>query len=129
MSENKNVLLGAGLIIAAVYMSRRPSAPYARGLPQNAANQRGPLGSGSMPGSVGTGLAQQLGGLLGNALSHATGGGTSTGVPVTNSGMDQFPMMAGDGVIQNSVPDADPAATFDPGFMNMGELTGYEGMA
>lgn len=129
MSQDNNVMLGLGLIVAAVYMTRRPRATYSQPVGTQAAQQRGPLGAGSMPGSVGSGLAQQIGGALGNALAKQWGGGTSTGVPVTNSGMDLFPTMAGDGVIQNSVPDADPAATFDPGFMDSGPLFGTEGWA
>lgn len=108
MSENNNLLIGLGLIVGAVYFSRRATAA------KIAAAPRGPLGTGSMPGSVGTGVAQQLGGLLGNLLAPKTGGGTQTGAPPPNATYDQFQPMAGDGVINNSTDLADPMSTFDP---------------
>lgn len=112
MSDNNNLLLGLGLIVGAVYYSRRTGVTMTAS--PRAAAVAAPLGAGSMPGSVGTGVAQKLGGLLGNLLAQKVGGGTSTGAPVTNTAMDQFPEMAGDGVLQNSIEAADPMQTFDP---------------
>jgi hypothetical protein len=128
MSDNRKILMGMGLIIAAVYMSRSRPAYAAQYAPASAGQQpgRGALGTGSMPGSVGTGLAQQIGGALGNAIVKQFGGGTATGVPPTNNVYDLFPALAGDPVLQNSIPDADPMGTFDPGF-NL--TTGYEAYA
>lgn len=128
MSDNRKLIMGMGLIAAAFYMSR--SRPV-YGAPQYAPTAgmqpgRAPLGAGSMPGTVGSGIAQQVGGAIGNAIVKQFGGGTATGVPPTNSVFDMFPEMAGDPVINNSIPAADPMATFDPGF-NLS--TGYEDYA
>ena len=109
MSENNNLMIGLGLIVGAIYFSRRASAAKIA-----ASASRGPLGAGSMPGSVGTGVAQQLGGLLGNLLAPKTGGGTQTGAPPTNTAYDEYQPMTGDGVINNSIDEADPMKTFDP---------------
>jgi hypothetical protein len=79
-----------------------------------------------MPGSVGTGVAQQLGGLLGNLLSPKTGGGTLTGAPPISTVVDQYPELVGDGVLQNSIEAADPMNTFDPG-MDQGSLSDWIG--
>jgi hypothetical protein len=106
-ANNNNLIFGILLIGGAVLYSRRSTAAT---IPAGTV----PLGTGSMPGSVGTGVSQALGGLLGNLFSPKTGGGTSTGAPVSNTGLGGFPEMAGDGVIQNSIPDADPMGSFDP---------------
>lgn len=110
MSQNNNLLLGLGLIVGAVYYSRRATAATSAA----AAAARGPLGTGSVPGSVGTGVAQSLGGILGNLLSPKSGGGTSTGAPVTNTSLDNYPTQVQDGVISNNVDAADPMGGFDP---------------
>jgi hypothetical protein len=131
--NNKNLIMGMGLIAAAFYLTTRrptyaanPGAAYQTGNYPAGLPGRGPLGAGSMPGSVGSGLAQQIGGAIGNAIVKQFGGGTATGVKPSNSGFDFFPPMAGDGILQNSIPDADPMGTFDPGF-NL--TTGYEDYA
>ncbi len=105
--KNNNLILGIALIAGAWYYTRNRPA-YAGGMGQIPG--RAPLGAGSMPGSVGTGIAQTLGGLLGNLISPKSGGGTSTGAPVTNPD----PAYAGDPVINNSVPQADPYGTYEP---------------
>jgi hypothetical protein len=112
-SNNNSLMLGVLLIGGAFLYARRASA-MTPAQAAAAAAARGPLGTGSMPGSVGTGVAQTLGGLLGNLLSPKGGGGTSTGAPPTNSALGDYPPMAGDGVLNNSIPDADPMGTFDP---------------
>ncbi len=108
MSDNNNLLIGAGLVIGAIYLSRR--RPISQSYPPG----RGPLGTGSMPGNVGTGVAQVVGGLLGNLLSPKPGGGTANGVPPSNSGYDWFPVMVGDSILQNNVGAADPGMSYDP---------------
>ena len=122
MSDNNNLILGLGLIVGAVYYSRRKQTTYAQ---QQPAGPR-PLGTGSVPGSVGTGIAQQLGGLLGNLLAPKTGGGTLTGAPPVSTVIDQYPYMVGDGVMQNSIEAADPMNTFDPD-MDQGTLSDWIG--
>lgn len=131
MSDNKNLLIGVGLILGAVYMSRRPAArPY-----QGQGAPRAPTGPASMPGNIGTGVSQVLGGLLGNLLAPKTGGGTANGVPVSNSGYDFFPPMVGDAILQNNVGAADPNQSYDPTSNGPsfdpteGMQTGYEGYA
>jgi hypothetical protein len=128
--NNKHLIMGMGLIAAALYLSRGRGVQYGGQQYGQQTGQlgqpRGPLGAGSMPGSVGSGLAQQIGGALGNAIVKQFGGGTATGVKPSNSGYDWFPPMAGDAILQNSIPDADPMGTFDPGF-NLN--TGYEDYA
>lgn len=111
--KNPDLMIGIALIIGAWFYSRRAAMPAygtlakAQQQPQPA---RGPLGTGSMPGSVGTGIAQQIGGMLGNLLAQQSGGGTSTGAPVTSNAQP----LAADDVLQNSITAADPMATFDP---------------
>jgi hypothetical protein len=80
-----------------------------------------PAGTGSMPGSVGTGTSQMLGGLLGNALRFM-GGGTS-GVSETPSGMTNDPISSAiTGVMNaNAVGDAVPAIG-TPSFLATGDL-------
>ena len=109
-TNNNNLLLGLGLIVGAVWYSRRASAASTAA----ALATKGPLGTGSVPGSVGTGVMQTLGGILGNALAPKSGGGTSTGAPVTNTVLDNYPPQVQDDVLQNSVGAADPMNTFDP---------------
>jgi hypothetical protein len=118
MSKDNTILIGAGLIVAAVMLTRRSAMPYGQPFAQagGGAPARGPLGSGSMPGSVGSGIAQQIGGIIGNSIVKQFGGGTANGAPPSNTAYNVTPALAGDGVIQNSVDAADPAATFDPGF-------------
>jgi hypothetical protein len=121
MSDNNNLILGLGLIVGAVYFTRRQQPTYTQ-----APTGLRPLGVGSMPGSVGTGVAQQLGGLIGNLLAPKTGGGTLTGAPAVSTVIDQYPYMVGDGVLQNSIEAADPMNTFDPG-MDQGSLNDWIG--
>jgi hypothetical protein len=80
-----------------------------------------PAGSGSMPGSVGTGTNQILGGLLGNALKFMSGG--SSGVSETPSGMTNNPITSAiTGVMNaNAVGDAVPAIP-TPDFIGTGDL-------
>ncbi|MES2163350.1 MAG: hypothetical protein V4476_19525 [Pseudomonadota bacterium] len=123
MSDNNNLLLGLGLIVGAAYFARRKPTQYQQVQAPTGAR---PLGAGSMPGSVGSGVAQQLGGLLGNLLSPKSGGGTQTGAPAASVVVDQYPYMVGDGVLQNSIEAADPMNTFDPG-MSQGSLNDWIG--
>lgn len=78
--KNNDALLGLVLIVGAVMYSR---SAQAKGTGIFKAN--GPLGTGSMPASAGTGNAQVIGGALGSFLAGMFGGGgnkTATGAPV-----------------------------------------------
>lgn len=70
------------------------------------------MGAGSMPASVGTGAAQALGGILGNALARQMGGGTITGMQPTQPN----PTYTADSTINNDAYMADPLASYDPTF-------------
>lgn len=72
--KNNDVLIGAALIIGALYYSRKVSAAPI--------NRNGYLGQGSMPGNVGTGSAQVVGGIFG-ALGSMFGKSTN---PITSGG-------------------------------------------
>ncbi|AMP00154.1 hypothetical protein CAter10_2508 [Collimonas arenae] len=81
-----------------------------------------PAGTGSMPGSAGTGTNQFLGGLLGNALRFM--GSSSSGVSETASGMTNDPIASAITGYMNAgaVGDAVPAIP-TPGFLGTGDLT------
>lgn len=121
MSGHKNILLGM-LIIGGAYLYTRSAAAATSGTGTVAktvmqpvgASPSAALGTGSMPGSVGNGVSQIAGGLIGNLLSAKSGGGTSTGAPVASSTQDY----SADYMLQNSVPAADPQNTYDPVLSN-----------
>lgn len=89
----KNNDLGLVLLmgVALFYVSRRNTA-YAAGV------RRAPLGTGSMPGSAGTGLSQIMGGIAGAFRSLAN-------TPVTQyvPGAATVPSAIDDAALQNDV--------------------------
>ncbi|MFZ6639204.1 hypothetical protein ACO0LL_05640 [Undibacterium sp. TC4M20W] len=79
--KNNDALLGIVLIAGAIWYSRGAQARGTGSL----FKANAPLGTGSMPGSAGTGVSQALGGALGSFISGMFGGGsakTATGAPI-----------------------------------------------
>jgi hypothetical protein len=111
MSDNSgNVIIGAVLLGAAyLYYTKSTSATAAANAATYASG-----GLGSMPGSVGTGVSQILGGLFGNMVAPQSGGGTSTGAPVSPVDSQQ-PVSAGD-LSLNNTDSTDPSFVQLPSF-------------
>ena len=117
MSKDNGLIIGCVLIGAAWLVATRGSSGFSF-LPGMAAPTTSTGGAGSMPGSVGTGAKQILGGLLGNMFAPSSGGGTLTGAPpttpdwalpsVSNSVMNNMP------VPDDTEPLPPPEITFDP---------------
>lgn len=114
--KNSGLIIGLALIGAAWAISRRGGVtPGYGGQPMSGPPMKSNYGgAGSMPASVGTGIAQPLGGIFGNLFAPQSGGGTSTGAPPENAVQ---PLLA-DNVLQNSdVPNTQidvPQINFDP---------------
>ncbi|MDP1978047.1 hypothetical protein [Undibacterium sp.] len=79
MRNNNDFLIGAVLIAGAFWYSRTSQA-RAAGAP---VTTRPPLGTGSMPSTVGSGAAQVVGGAVGSMLNTLFGGSQ---VPITSGG-------------------------------------------
>lgn len=79
-SNNSDLLIAAGLVVAAVMYSRKTAMPI---------NQRPPGTTGnlnSLPGNIGTGIGQALGGALGGWLTGLMKGGGGAAGAGANSG-------------------------------------------
>lgn len=76
-SNNNDMLIAAGLVVAAVMYSRKTAIPVGMR----------PVGTGggmtSLPGNIGTGIGQAVGGALGGWLKGLLGSGTATGAANT----------------------------------------------
>ncbi|MFA9273413.1 MAG: hypothetical protein ACEQSE_00945 [Candidatus Aquirickettsiella gammari] len=110
MKDNRNLVMGIGLMVGAYIMFQRGQAQQYR---QTEA-RRAPLGVGSMPGSAGTGTAQVIGGILGSVITKMTGGGTASGERPTTA----TPAYVQDAIAQNNVRLSDPYETFNPEFVD-----------
>lgn len=120
MSKDNGLIVGCVLIGAAWLFATRGSSGF---FPTAAVPTSATGGAGSMPGSVGTGARQILGGLLGNMFAPSSGGGTLTGAPPTTP--DWALPSVSNSVMQNTpVPDDTmplPTINFDP---TSGQYTG-----
>lgn len=104
------MMLGAVLIVGALIYSKYAKA----GTPPIVRNG----GAGSMPGSAGTGLAQGLGGMLGNLFAGARYGNTATGAPNAQSVMDNINFFKQNPVNDTiSTPDWNSAMADNPDLM------------
>ncbi|MFZ6748038.1 hypothetical protein [Undibacterium sp. Ren11W] len=79
--KNNDLLIGAALIIGALYYSKQAKAGFI-GAPN--AGLPGYQGNGSMPGSAGSGKAQVLGGIAGATAKWLLDKATSS--PITSGG-------------------------------------------
>jgi hypothetical protein len=110
--SNNTLWIGAALIGAAYLYTKSQAANSAAA---NSTQVNGALGYGSMPGSVGTGISQILGGLIGNMNAPNTGG-TSTGAPPGNVSSDSGSYPA----VQSQAPSYDTSSDATDALTSMG---------
>lgn len=111
MRDNRNLMMGMALMIGAYFLFQRQAVSQYQRVDSR---RRVPLGTGSMPGSAGSGAGQVIGGILGNMFAKMAGGGTDTGAPPTTA----TPPYIQDAVSQNNVALGDPNGSFNPEFVD-----------